>query len=84
MQLASVMAGFSLGEADLLRRAMSKKKRATMRDAANSMNGAQANWLFGRIANGFLTTLTSLLTMALIDHTRLPTQRCFPNGLSKS
>lgn len=30
MQVASAMAGFSLGEADLLRRAMSKKKRQTM------------------------------------------------------
>lgn len=32
MQLASVMAGFTLGEADLLRRAMSKKKKTTMED----------------------------------------------------
>lgn len=32
MQLASVMAGFTLGEADLLRRAMSKKKKAAMED----------------------------------------------------
>lgn len=32
MQVASQMAGFSLGEADLLRRAMSKKKRQTMDD----------------------------------------------------
>lgn len=30
MQVASVMAGFTMGEADLLRRAMSKKKQATM------------------------------------------------------
>lgn len=30
MQVASRMAGFTLGQADLLRRAMSKKKRATM------------------------------------------------------
>ncbi|WP_125572879.1 DNA polymerase III subunit alpha [Levilactobacillus huananensis] len=30
MQVAAVMGGFSLGEADLLRRAMSKKKKATM------------------------------------------------------
>lgn len=30
MQVAAVMGGFSLGEADLLRRAMSKKKLATM------------------------------------------------------
>lgn len=32
MQLASVMAGFTLEEADLLRRAMSKKKKTTMED----------------------------------------------------
>ena len=43
MQLASVMAGFSLGEADLLRRAMSKKKRATMEGMRTKfMKGAQA------------------------------------------
>lgn len=30
MQVASVMGGFTLGQADLLRRAMSKKKKATM------------------------------------------------------
>ncbi len=30
MQIASLMAGFSLGEADLLRRAVSKKKRETL------------------------------------------------------
>lgn len=30
MQVASAMAGFTLGQADLLRRAMSKKKKATM------------------------------------------------------
>ncbi len=35
MQVAAVMAGFSLGQADLLRRAMSKKKQATM-DAMRS------------------------------------------------
>ena len=44
MQLASAMAGFSLGEADLLRRAMSKKKQATMEGMrAKFLNGAQAN-----------------------------------------
>ena len=30
MQIASAMAGFSLGEADLLRRAVSKKKREVL------------------------------------------------------
>lgn len=42
MQVASVMAGFSLGEADLLRRAMSKKKRHTMESMRNKfITGAQ-------------------------------------------
>lgn len=51
MQLASVMAGFSLGEADLLRRAMSKKKRATMEGMrAKFMNGAQANGYSAELA----------------------------------
>ena len=30
MQIASVMAGYSLGEADILRRAMGKKKKEVM------------------------------------------------------
>lgn len=42
MQLASAMAGFTLGEADLLRRAMSKKKKQTMESMrAKFMAGAQ-------------------------------------------
>lgn len=41
MQLASAMAGFTLGEADLLRRAMSKKKKQTMESMrAQFMAGA--------------------------------------------
>jgi DNA polymerase-3 subunit alpha len=32
MQIASTMAGYALGDADLLRRAMAKKKKAVMRD----------------------------------------------------
>ena len=44
MQLASAMAGFTLGEADLLRRAMSKKKRQTMDSMRTKfMAGARAN-----------------------------------------
>lgn len=41
MQLASAMAGFTLGEADLLRRAISKKKRETMESMRSKfLNGA--------------------------------------------
>lgn len=46
MQLASAMAGFTLGEADLLRRAMSKKK-------ATVMAGMRDKFLKGAVANGF-------------------------------
>lgn len=44
MQVASVMAGFSMGEADLLRRAMSKKKRQTMEQMRTKfIAGAERN-----------------------------------------
>lgn len=46
MQLASAMAGFSLGEADLLRRAMSKKK-------ATVMASMRDKFLQGAVQNGF-------------------------------
>ena len=41
MQIASSMAGFSLGEADLLRRAVSKKKREVlMKNGRISLSGS--------------------------------------------
>lgn len=41
MQIASLMAGFSLGEADLLRRAVSKKKRETLdRERSHFVDGS--------------------------------------------
>lgn len=44
MQLAAVMAGFSLGQADILRRAMSKKKQAVMEKMRRQfIAGAQQN-----------------------------------------
>lgn len=46
MQVASQMAGFSLGEADLLRRAMSKKKKATM-------DQMRAKFIAGAIDKGY-------------------------------
>ncbi len=42
MQIAQIMAGYSLGEADLLRRAMGKKKKEEMdRQKVRFLNGAQ-------------------------------------------
>ena len=51
MQVAAVMGGFSLGEADLLRRAMSKKKKAVIDEMrAKFINGAQANGFTAAVA----------------------------------
>ncbi|MBD5806590.1 DNA polymerase III subunit alpha [Limosilactobacillus walteri] len=51
MQVASVMAGFSLGEADLLRRAMSKKKKQTMEDMrAKFLAGAEKHGYSSQVA----------------------------------
>ncbi len=59
MQIAQVLAGFSLGEADLLRRAMGKKIKAEMaaqRDrfvtgaAERGLDKAQANEIFDLLA----------------------------------
>lgn len=46
MQVASVMAGFTMGQADLLRRAMSKKKQATMASM-------RQRFLKGALSNGY-------------------------------
>ena len=53
MQIAQILAGYSLGEADLLRRAMGKKIQAEM-DAqkARFIEGAQANGVDKRQASG--------------------------------
>lgn len=50
MQIASVLAGFTLGQADLLRRAMGKKK-------AEIIAGQKENFLKGAIAHGIDTRL---------------------------
>lgn len=46
MQIASIMAGFSLGEADLLRRAVSKKKRDVLEEE-------RAHFVKGCLAQGY-------------------------------
>ncbi|MBW2254960.1 MAG: DNA polymerase III subunit alpha [Deltaproteobacteria bacterium] len=59
MQIAQVMAGYSLGEADLLRRAMGKKKKAEMDQqrtrfvegsVANGIHNAKAEEIFDLLA----------------------------------
>ena len=52
MQIASVMGGFSLGQADLLRRAMGKKKESILKaQRANFLEGTKQNNIPDDIAN---------------------------------
>ena len=53
MQISSALAGYSLGQADLLRRAMGKKKADVMaKEKATFLKGAQARLVDARIAEG--------------------------------
>jgi DNA polymerase-3 subunit alpha len=52
MQIAQVLAGYSLGGADLLRRAMGKKKKEEMdKEKSKFLDGARANKIDPRIAD---------------------------------
>jgi DNA polymerase-3 subunit alpha len=53
MQISQVLAGYSLGKADLLRRAMGKKKAEEMaRERAGFVEGARRNRVEERVASG--------------------------------
>lgn len=53
MQISSALAGYSLGQADLLRRAMGKKKADVMaKEKATFLNGAEAKHIDPKIAEG--------------------------------
>ena len=59
MQIVQVLAGFTLGQADLLRRAMGKKKHAIlMAQKENFINGAAANGIDSELANTIFDLLT--------------------------
>ncbi|WP_070120530.1 DNA polymerase III subunit alpha [Bacillus marinisedimentorum] len=57
MQIASVMAGFSLGEADLLRRAVSKKKRDILNREREHFIQGSVNKGYGKDAAGAIYEL---------------------------
>ncbi len=53
MQISSALAGYSLGQADLLRRAMGKKKVEVMaKEKANFLSGAQVRQVDPKVAEG--------------------------------
>ena len=52
MQIAQILSGFSAGEADILRRAMGKKKRAELeKQKERFVNGATKNGITKRYSN---------------------------------
>ena len=67
MQIAQTLAGFTAGEADILRRAMGKKKKAELdRQKERFINGAIKNGISKDVANFVLQKLNHLLNMVLI------------------
>ncbi|ORU00161.1 DNA polymerase III alpha subunit [Anaerovibrio sp. JC8] len=59
MQIVQVLAGFTLGQADLLRRAMGKKKAAIlMAQKENFLKGCEQNGIDGELANKIFDLLT--------------------------
>ena len=58
MQIAQTLAGFSAGQADILRRAMGKKKRAELeKQKENFVNGALKNGIKKDLANYIFTKI---------------------------
>ena len=59
MQIVQVLAGFTLGQADLLRRAMGKKKaEILMAQKENFLQGCEKNGIDGQLANTIFDLLT--------------------------
>jgi DNA polymerase-3 subunit alpha len=68
MKIAQVLSGYSLGKADLLRRAMGKKKADEMaKQRANFVDGAINRGVDGHIANHIFDLMENLLDMDLIN-----------------
>ena len=73
MQIAQTLSGYSLGEADLLRRAMGKRLRPKWMRKRRALSTARLSWKCSAIRRRrFSTRLTALPDMASINRTRRP------------
>lgn len=69
MQTAQRLAGFSLGEADILRRAMSKKKQDVIEQERDKfIAGTVKNGHSKEVESEYIIILSNLLIMVLIAH----------------
>lgn len=77
MQIVQVLAGFTLGQADILRRAMGKKKHdVLMSQKENFLKGAKDNGVDDKLAETILIYYYILLIMVLINLTVLLMHSC--------
>ena len=75
MQIAQTLAGFTAGEADILRRAMGKKKKAELdKQKERFINGALKNGIAKDVASFVLRKLNLLPNTVLIKVTRRHTR----------
>ncbi|MGZ0075757.1 hypothetical protein ACVXZY_09780 [Staphylococcus aureus] len=69
MQIASTFANFSYGEADILRRAMSKKNRAVLEsERQHFIEGAKQNGYHEDISKQIFDLILNLLIMVFLEH----------------
>jgi len=89
MQIAQVLAGFSLGQADLLRRAMGKKKASEMAKVREQfLTGTAANDISSKLANeifdlmekfaGYAFNKSHSATYALVSFQTAWLKSCYP------
>lgn len=72
MQIAQRLAGYSLGEADKLRRAMGKKIRSEMEEQREGfVNGAAAGWVEVDTSDGRTVSLHAKALVPLVDGTAM-------------
>jgi len=85
MRMAQDLAGYSLGQADLLRRAMGKKKTSEMqKQREDFINGATKKWYKSSLLRTFRAngTLLSTVLINLIQQHVTTSSRIFKDRLS--
>lgn len=84
MKIAQDMAGYSLGQADLLRRAMGKKKKAEMeKHEENFVKGAQDHGVPGKVASELFNKIVQFAEYCLSYETQILTVEYGPIAIGQ-
>ena len=82
MQIASQFASFSYGQADILRRAMSKKNRAVLEsERQHFVEGAIKNKYDEKISKQIFDLILKFLIMDFLEHMRKLFKNCIYHGI---